>query len=329
MAIEFFTGFEGCGQTSDVQSFFDSVYDTSRPAYSATGGHGNGKSARTASSVGYFTINTSAAKTKVVGFHISGAGTSNYTGVAPELALIRFSGPDITVWNTSSGFDIRRGATQIATDATYIGTALTHVEIKIFSDATAGTVQIKINGVLVVDESGLNTDGSNITGIYFGCCNNNNQYYDNIFIADDWQGELISYLLQPTSDTAVEFTRSAGAANYALVDDAAQDGDTTYVESNTLNHEDLYGYSDIATTAVIKAVSIVTVAKRTDATARSIQHVARQGATDYDLDTFVLADAYPAAVQTGQFEVLGAAPDTSAWTPTILNAMSFGFKVAA
>ena len=327
MAIDFFTGFEGCGQTSDVQALLYQVHDATRPSYSATGGYANGKCVKMNSSYRAFFQVCTHAKTKVFGFHVRYASTRNYT-VTTAYCLVAFGGPNIQIWNTSSGLDIRHGSTQIATGSSFVGPGLTHVEVKVFSNATTGTVQVKINGVLVVDASGLDTDGADITNAYFGTAYNEDTCYDNIFIADDWQGELTSCLLQPTSDTAVEFTPSAGTDNFALVDDAAQDGDTTYVESNTLNHEDLYGYSDIATDAVIKAVSIVTVAKRTDATARSIQHVARQGATDYDLDTFVLADAYPAAANAGQFEVLDAAPDASAWTPTILNAMSFGFKVA-
>jgi hypothetical protein len=149
-----------------------------------------------------------------------------------------------------------------------------------------------------------------------------------MFIADDWQGELRSYLLQPASDVAAGFTPLSGTDNFAMVDDTGQDDDLTYVASSTVDTLDLYGYGNIDTHTIIKAVSVVTVAKKMDAGARSIQHVARQDATDYPLDEFALATAYPATAGTAMAEVLDAAPDASAWTPTILNGISWGFKVS-
>ena len=190
-------------------------------------------------------------------------------------------------------------------------------------------MEIKVNGVSVYSGSNLNTGGADITAMYMGSCGNTGQYYDNIFIADDWVGEMKSYLCQPTSDVAVAFTPSAGSDNFAMVDDDAQDGDTTYVESNTVDHQDLYGYSDLPAGVDVGCVTLVTPAKKTDAGARVLQQRAQQDAVEYALEEFALATAYPAAPGAGIFETLDAAPDATAWTREKFNAIDWGFKVSS
>lgn len=329
MTIEFFTGFEGCGSTADIQAFFDMTYSSSYPAYNNSGnGFDGGKCIRSGIVLGYCRKSCTAAKTKVVGFHVNDCAKYSYSSDTYN-ALIRFIGPQVTIFNSSSGLDIRVSATQIDTSAAQIGSGLTHVEIKVFSDASAGTVEVKLNGVSVYEGTGLNTGGADISSIYWGTCGNTTHYLDNLFIADDWQGELRSYVLRPTSDVAAGFTPLSGTDNYAMVDDTGDDGDTTYVASDTVSTKDLYGYGNIDTHTIVKAVSLVTVARKDDAGARSIQHASRQDSTDYDHTAFALPTAYPGATGEGQFEVLNAAPDSSAWTPAVLNDIAWGFKVSA
>lgn len=330
--IEFFTGFEGCGSNADVQAFFDGINHATYTTYSATGGYDNGKCVKSPSSsfyLGY--IACAAAKTKAFGLHVKGLGTSGYNlNLNYHLfRVLTVGGSYIRVFNTSSGLEVYRDSTLIASCTEKITVDLTHVEIKIYSHASAGTVQIRINGGLVIDASGLNTTGGDITSILIGNSRTANVYFDNIFIADDWCGELKSYLVKPSSDVVSDFTPSAGSDNYAMVDDAAQDGDTTYVEADTVGHADLYGYEDVPTDITIKAVSIVTVAKKTDAGDRAIKHIARQDAVDYDLDELYLGTSYPSGVGSAVFEILNTAPDGSAWTPSIFNAISWGFEVSA
>jgi hypothetical protein len=42
-AIEFFTGFEGCGSDGDVRALFDISSAATNPTYVSTGGYDNGK----------------------------------------------------------------------------------------------------------------------------------------------------------------------------------------------------------------------------------------------------------------------------------------------
>ena len=325
MAIEFFTGFEGCGVTADVQTFVTS----GDASYSATGGYNNGKCLSQSSS---FNKDCTAALTKCVGFHLYNFYPSVYTTNA-NLHLVRFTiaGSYIRVFNTpSDGITVYKDASLLGTigSGNVFDSGLHHVQIKVVNHASAGSVEIKIDGVTVGTLTSLAISSDNITSLTFGS-GNNTVKYDNLYIADDFLGEIYSVLCSPTSDSSVQFTPSAGS-NYACVDDSAQDGDTTYVESSTVGNKDLYGFGDVATSGIsVKVATLVTVARKDDAGARTLTPIAKQDSTEYDQTTITLTTSYPSTLNSGKINVLSTAPDSSAWTPTIFNAMTWGFKVAA
>ena len=333
MAVEFFTGFEGCGDTGDVLSKFTT---TSSVAYSATGGYANGKCLSFSSDSTSHVINdVTAGKTKVIGFHVVGLGTyTGYTGTL-SYSLVKFVAGANVIWvvNTASGVRVYRGSTLISSSATVIASDLTHVAIKVFSDASAGTIELRLNGeatgIVFDNPTGLNTGGSDITSVGIGPNKTNSVKIDNVFFGDDFHGEVYSVLCNPSADSSVQFTPSAGS-NYACIDEDAQNGDTDYVESSTVGHKDLYAFEDVATSGVvIQVVALTTVARKDDAGGRTLTPIAKQDSTEYDQTTVTLATAYPAVNNTASTNVFSAAPDAQAWTPTIFNAMTWGFKVEA
>ena len=243
--VEFFTGFEGCGVTADVKTFVTS----GDASYSATGGFNNGKSLSCSSS---FSKNCTGALTKCTGFHIRNFYPSTYSTNA-NLHLVRFTidVSYIRIFNTpADGITVYKDAALLGTigSGQVIDDGLHHVEVKIVNHASAGSVQIKVDGVTVGTLTGLAISSDNITSILYGS-GNNTVKYDNLFIADDFVGEMYSILCSPTSDNSVQFTPSAGS-NYQNVDDTAQDGDSTYNESSTVGHKDLFGFADIATSGL-------------------------------------------------------------------------------
>lgn len=329
--IEFFTGFEGCGSDADVWALADYLVGDEYVGYSAPQGYNNGKClALRNTPFGYFGVYCSAAKTKVAGGHVKSLTTSTNTTSAGA-ALIRFVGPDIRLINYGNN-DLRlyRGTTQIgASGAPHIPSSLAHIEMKVFSHATAGTVQVRLNGTLIMDQSNLDTGGQDITAVTFGGMATNYHYKDNLFISSDWEGELVSHLLRPASDSSVQFTPSTGTDNFALLDELASDGDSTYVSSGTVDQQDLYGYADLPADKTPVAVQIVTVARKDDAGERTLAVLAHQGSTDYPLQTVTLASAYPAIAGSAAKKCLPTCPDATAWDRTKLNALTWGFKVAS
>jgi len=84
-------------------------------------------------------------------------------------------------------------------------------------------------------------------------------------------GDIVIEALSPTSDAVPnDFTRSAGANNWELVDEIPHTTDTDYVESNTAAHEDRYGLSNRTHTGAVVGVNVQYVAKKTDANARTL-----------------------------------------------------------
>ena len=112
-----------------------------------------------------------------------------------------------------------------------------------------------------------------------------------------------------------------------MVDDDGQDGDSTYVET-IVTGQDLYGYEDEDAGTEIVAVSLVTVARKTGAGKYPVylQSLTKQGTTEYLKAQRALGTQYPQSVGTGFIDSYPTAPDGSAWTPTIWNAMQLGFK---
>lgn len=325
MAIEFFTGFEGCGSSNDILTLITSVPSNSI-SYDATNGFDNSKCIQTGENA-CFTINCTSGKTKTVGFHIKNitklADTSAYKSIC------YFIGPDIRICNYSDYIRVYRGTTLLYTSNTFVPSTITHVEVKVFSDGSAGTVAMKINDVQIFSESSLNTNGADITAIGFGSPNNSS-YRDNIYIADDFQGELISVFCKPSADDSVQFTPSTGSDNYALVDDTGQDGDTTYVESSTVGHKDIYEFEDIPSGKTIVAATLVTVARKDDAGTRTLQTLSVQDSTERDAGSeYTLATGYPTATTTAIRTTLATCPDSTAWDNTKFNACKWGFKIAS
>lgn len=328
MTIERFIGPLGVGSAGDIDSLIDGP-SPSYMTYSATGGYGDGKSLVGGIWWSNFDLNYAVpGKTAVVGFWIRNVPQHNYNADT-RYSLLIVKGPDIRIYNTAAGFDIRRGTTQIATDSNNVSTDLTHVEVKVYSHASAGTVEIKINGVSVYSGTGLNTDGADITGVTLcSVGEGNSTKWSGVFIADDWVGALIPKLLVPTGDDSVQLSRSAGSDNYALVDDTAEDGDTTYVQSNTSGHKDIYTFSDLEAGYEPKVISMVIVAKESDAGGKGMKILSVQDSTERThLTVNPLPATYPSAVGVGQHVTLNACPDATALTRTKLNALKFGVEV--
>jgi hypothetical protein len=328
--IEFFTGFQGCGQDSDIQAFFNNTYSSTVPRYSSTNGWDNGKCIRSGSGNCTFRRDVPPGKTKAAGLHVKGLTPRTYSSTLLYNCILRFVGPGITLYNVSTGLEVYRTSTKIAElPGTILSGDLQHLEVKCFSHASAGTFEIKLNGILLAGWSGLNTGGSDITGVLFGCTQSGDVFYDNIYIATDWVGELKSALLLPAADHAVAFTPSAGSDNYAMVNQAAQDGDTTYVYSDNPGGEDLYEFSDLPPGLIPLAATVVMVARKDDVDARALQMRAEQGGIGYDVGSqFGLSTTYPSGVLEGQFVTLTQSPGGAAWDRDILNGIKWGFKVS-
>ena len=333
--IERHTGFEGCSSDADVLALVDGIgtgHYGSGGKYSASNGFDGGKCIFNSSYEYYpFHLNVSPAKTKVVGFHIKNIGTSNYnTDARYHFILMSAGASDLRLFNTSTGLKLYRDSTLIASSSTVIDVAQHHVEFKIFSDATNGTFNLKLDGVEVTfdNQTGLNTSGNDITQVLFGSTNKSYVYYDNPFIADDWVGELKHEVCYPTSDHSVAFTPTTGTDNYAMVDDTAHDGDTTTVSASTSGTKDLYGYTDLPAGLNVKCATVVTTAKKDDVGTVILNVLAKQDSTEYEVGSHALTAEYAGVVGTALKKVVPTQPDGTPWgDSSTFNDIYLGFGV--
>lgn len=211
-----------------------------------------------------------------------------------------------------------------------------HYEFQTTIHPTAGTVKIWKNSTLILNLSSQNTRNStnnSINALRFGLSGSSagespmTLDYSDFHIADDQVGDQKITILSPTGPgTTTQFTNTGGSANWDSVDDTTQDGDTTFVSSNTVNQLDTYAMSDLASSSNILAVGAWICAKKTDAGTRQGQPQYRIGATNYSG-----ASIFPASGNYGFFQdnKLVSPASAIAWTPAEVNAMEFGVKVSA
>ena len=113
--------------------------------------------------------------------------------------------------------------------------------------------------------------------------------------------------------------------NYLLVDEVDPDGDTTYIESSTPAEIDLHTIESLPVTPdTIYGVNAVSIARKTDAGARTGKHIVRTGATNYEG-----AEFFPGTPQYGGFEnIWEENPNTvSAWVEADITGLETGIKV--
>lgn len=138
--------------------------------------------------------------------------------------------------------------------------------------------------------------------------------------------EQYAETLRPNADTAQnDLTPSSGSDTFAMLDDNTSDGDATTASGSVAGEYSLCALSNLATTPdAIYAVQGVLIGRKTDGGTRSA-HATLKSTTENDGDEHFLQSTYRA-----YFNLHEVNWDTSvAWTPTEVNALQGGPKVAA
>lgn len=246
---------------------------------------------------------------------------------------------------------LNNGALQVLRNTTAIATSSPGVfqypdtqyfiEMKCLIDNAAGTAEVYINGVQVINASGLDTqqtanayvDQVEIGGVQSGY--DYDQRYDDFYVCDDSGGycnDFLSdsgiYLLMPEGVGAhADWTPLVGA-NWQEVDDNPPDDDTTYNSSATATDRDSFEMEDLpgGIAGTVHAVGIVINCRKDDAGVRTIEPAVRSGGADYDGAGVNVADTYAFHIM----EPWETDPDTAApWLVASVNAMEAGYELAA
>jgi hypothetical protein len=192
-------------------------------------------------------------------------------------------------------------------------------------------------GAEVLDISGINT-GAVTTGLEgynqfaLGRMGGNlgvtiDLSFDDVYCRDATEGGFIGdnavYLLDLEDDRSVEFTRLSGAKNYLMVNETAPDDDTTYNETSTSGHEDVFEVGDVAFPGVIHCVQLVARQRKTETEAWTLQTLLDlAGTKSYAGERYLPYDQY----ETRPPDVYGDAPGDTGWTLAQLNAIGVGYR---
>jgi len=248
-------------------------------------------------------------------------------------------------FNAANKFEIVRGGvggTILATSTSAFSTGSFYfVELKVNVHDSTGVAVLKINGVIEINVSSIDTRNGG-TGIINNVgigdpatwAHGGNDVYDDLYVCDtagsapnnDFLGDCRIDTLFPSADGSNSaWTPSTGTAHFSLVDEGTPNT-TDYVESNVVGSKDTWNFQDLAAiTGIIYGAQICTAALKDDAGGRSIANTVKSGAAN--------ADGATQAMSTSQvyfLDVFAVDPATgAAWTEANLNAAEFGVKVAA
>lgn len=239
--------------------------------------------------------------------------------------------------------EVRRGASGGTllgtTDVLLTGTAFHYLEIRVVIDDVAGVVESRIDGAVVLDLAGIDTRNGGVDALVDlvridGIGGGSAMSIDDIYLTNGggaapyngFLGDVIVDTLLPNGNGASSgFTGSDANQidNYLLVDEAAPDGETTYVHSTANGQIDLYGFDDLAfATGVIRGV-VVSADARHEGAAQNGRVKARITGVNYDGTTQALAAGFDDLPR----HVWQTSPASAThWTVGEINAAEFGIE---
>lgn len=214
-----------------------------------------------------------------------------------------------------------------------------YIEVKIYCDSVAGTVDIRVDGQSVLSLSSVNTqrisenfhDRVHILptiGANYG------HAIDDLYLCDssgavnnDFLGPCKVAALRPEADVVGEtdWTTQSGSDHYAMVDEIEANEDTDYVESDTVSNQDLWEYEDTPIEiGTIHSIQICTDCRVTDAEVFDLKTPAKLATTTSEgSGQRIGSTEYLSALR-----VMETDPDANPWTDDNLDDAQFGVRVA-
>ncbi len=200
------------------------------------------------------------------------------------------------------------------------------IEIKVVVDDSAGVVLIKIDSTEVLNLTGEDTRNGGTAEVGRVAFSPNGDIDDIVCwtaaSGDSLPGAHRVAPLRPSSDSAVQFTRSAGSVNAELLDEIGADEDTTYVESSTVTDVDRLIMANYSGSGTIAGIRKIIQAKVTDIGVRKMKFSELDGATNRDGTEFQLFTNY-----NWFDEVDITKPTGGAYTQADVNSMRWGYRL--
>lgn len=217
--------------------------------------------------------------------------------------------------------------------------AWTHLQIKVVLSNTVGSFEVRKNGNLAADYTLSGVDNCSTANEYANfwdviclSSSSNSVYWDDLWFysstvaagePDDFQGDVRAVQIMPNSDSAVAFTRSAGATNFGVVDEAIN-ASADFVSSATPGALDQYGNAGFVTApASIKGVTVRAMAQKTDAGPRTASIRINSNGQVAESTAVAIPSSLGVLAFNKDFDPDGNVP----WTAGKIAAMLFGPRV--
>ena len=239
--------------------------------------------------------------------------------------------------NGSRNFEVYRDTNFLGTSSgkTVMDLVWHNLEVKIHLHSSEGTVELKLDGLQILNLAGQNTmTGSNAYARYFfvGMIYIGEAFYvDCFYLCDntgdapqnDFLGDVRCDVLRPNGAGVVtQFTPSAGA-NYENVDDTTPDDDSTKNSDDVVGHQDSYALPSLAPGGEIFGVKPAIVVAKDDAGAKSCKILTRSNGTLYKSDEVI-----PLTTYTRNSKIYQDNPaDSLTWEEADIADMEVGVEV--
>ena len=359
MAILALDGFDGGGTVAgdsgnaDMVAYLESRYIASnmgtgvdRPTTQPGWGSGQALSWGRGSSAGarYFNVDIGTQTDIRVGFALQ--SSKNLDSPTSNIIISfrdELNAVDHITLNCVNGthFVFSRGSTVLASALALRQGVWAYVEIRVVIHNTTGIIEARINGVEIINATGLDTvEGGVSTSIdtvrmrgargEAGSTDPTRQWLiDDLYVdTTTFHGPIKIETLFPTAEGGtINFTPSTGTDNALNVDENPRDDDTTYNSSaDTPGNKDLLaaGNLSVVSSGVI-GVQITSDAKLDAAGSIGLQSIVFQNLTQ---GTGVVVEVSSTAAYLAVQHIFATNPDTAlAWTPTQVNAMEIGYEI--
>lgn len=208
-----------------------------------------------------------------------------------------------------------------------------HIETKVVRDAAVGTIEIRVNGISVLELENLNLGGTDISAVAIGCQTggftsgnpDTVNYYKDFVLWDgtgsegnDFQGSVAVHDLYTDGDISLNWTASTGSTGYNLIDETTPN-DTDYIQAgDPAPSPAVFSLTDLPEDVTsVRALLPIVRAVKTDGGDCNLQVSVTPNNTDWDDG----ADRPITTAFTYWWDVSHTSPDTAAaWTPSEVNA---------
>ena len=278
---------------------------------------------------------------------IPGGVSTAISGVALYSATIRYDQYFLGFANSANNMNvelrvntlgrlyvsIRQGAAYYGTNVSTAAHHWYYVEMKVYCASSGGYVIVRLNGVEILNVSGINTayNSGNPNTERFRISGEDAFFFDDWYICDnsgtknnDFLGDIKVLSYTPSRNGShIDFSPVGATSNYQAVNEALQNSDTNYVTQSGIGMYDLYGFTAPSISGSLLGIQQTVTARKDDSGTRFIKLIGSYGSNNAESSSISLLDSYRTYFNIYESRI-GTNED---WSFNDLNSAEFGFKI--